>query len=351
MKSLKNFLIIKPDDWHLHLREGIVLKNIIKFSSNLFGRAVVMPNTKIPITSIEKALAYKNLILESLPPKSKFQPLMTLYLTDNVSEYDLKEGFKNDIYFAAKLYPSNTTTNSNYGVTDIKNLFKIFGIMEEIGMPLSIHGEVNDPKVDIFDREEVFIDKELTSIVSNFPKLKIVLEHITTRYAVDFVKKHNIGATITPHHLHINRNAMFFGGLNSDFYCLPVAKREFNREALIDAATSGEECFFLGTDSAPHLREWKAFCGCAGIFNAPIAIESYLQIFEEKNALDKFEKFASLNGPKFYKLPINNEKIMIHYEPHLVQEFIEIVDNKKIIGKIKSFHAGHQLNWKAKDNI
>ena len=307
-----------------------------------------MPNTKIPITSIDKAVNYRKLIFEALPKGSIFKPLMTIYLTDNISATELEKGYKNNIFFAAKLYPVNATTNSSYGVKNIKNIYKIFELMEEIKMPLLIHGEVNDKDIDIFDREEVFIDRELTSIISNFPKLKIVLEHITTSYAVDFVRENDIGATITPHHLHINRNAMFFGGLNSDFYCLPVAKRESNRVSLIEAATSGDDCFFLGTDSAPHLRQWKAFCGCAGIFNAPVAISSYLKIFEEENALDKFEKFASLNGPKFHNLPPNNEKITFIYEPHTIKNFIEIKDNEKVKGKIKSFHSLETLNWKLK---
>ena len=307
-----------------------------------------MPNTKIPITTIEKAILYRNSIFAALPKEAKFHPLMTLYLTDNISLNELEEGYLNDIFFAAKLYPANATTNSSYGVKDIKNIYKVFELMEKIKMPLLIHGEVNDPNVDIFDREEVFIDKELTSIIKHFPRLKIVLEHITTSYAVDFVRENNIGATITPHHLNINRNSMFLEGLNSDFYCLPVAKRESNRVSLIKAATSGEECFFLGTDSAPHLRQWKAFCGCAGIFNAPVAISSYLKIFEEENALDKFEKFASLNGPKYHNLPPNNEKITFIYEPHTIKDFIEIKDNDKVQGKIKSFHSSEILNWKLK---
>ena len=307
-----------------------------------------MPNTKIPITTIEQANLYRNSIYAALHKKAKFHPLMTIYLTDNISLNELEKGYKNDIFFAAKLYPANTTTNSSYGVRNIKNIYKVFELMERIKMPLLIHGEVNDPNVDIFDREQVFIDKELTSIIKHFPKLKIVLEHITTSYAVDFVRENNIGATITPHHLHINRNAMFLEGLNSDFYCLPVAKRESNRVALIKAATSGEECFFLGTDSAPHLRQWKAFCGCAGIFNAPVAISSYLKIFEDENALDNFEKFASLNGPKYHNLPPNNEKITFIYEPHIIKDFIEIKDNDKVKGKIKSFHSSEKLNWKLK---
>ena len=304
-----------------------------------------MPNTKDPITSINRAIKYKKSILEALPENSKFQPLLTIYLSDETNKNELIEGFKNNVFFAAKLYPANATTNSKYGVKKIKNLYKIFESMQDCGMPLLIHGEVTDPKVDIFDREEVFIDRELLPLVERFPKLKIVLEHITTSYAVDFVQENNIGATITPHHLHINRNAMFFGGLNSDFYCLPVAKRENNRVALRRAATSGKECFFLGTDSAPHLREWKAFCGCAGIFNAPVALESYLTVFEEENAIDKFEKFASFNGPRFYNLPVNKEKIRLASGLNKIEEFIHVVEDKNVIGKIKPFHAGETLNW------
>jgi len=256
-----------------------------------------------------------------------------------------KIGFKSNVFFAAKLYPANATTNSSHGVRKIKNLYKIFELMQDSGMPLLIHGEVTDSEVDVFDREEVFIDKELSQITKRFPKLKIVLEHITTSYAVDFVQENNIGATITPHHLHINRNAMFFGGLNSDFYCLPVAKREKNRIALRKAATSGKECFFLGTDSAPHLRKWKAFCGCAGIFNSPVAIQSYLTVFEEENALDNFEKFASLNGPNFYNVPPNKEKLKLVSRPNKIKEFIDVVEEKNIVGQIKPFHAGETLQW------
>ena len=345
---MKNLTIRKPDDWHLHLREGIVLKNIIKFTSDCFGRAIIMPNTKNPITTIDRAISYRNSIYEVLAEDVKFTPLMTIYLTDETLKEELKEGFRNDVFFAAKLYPANVTTNSSHGVKDIKNIYHIFETMENIGMPLLIHGEVIDSDIDIYDREEVFIDRELSPIIERFPKLKVVLEHITTSHAVNFVQENNIGATITPHHLHINRNAMFFGGLNSDFYCLPVAKREANRVALIKAATSGKESFFLGTDSAPHLREWKAFCGCAGIFNAPVAIESYLKIFQEENALDKFEKFASLNGPKFYNLNPNKEKLTLLNQANKVEEFFEIVDSGKVVGKIKPFHAGETLNWKIK---
>ncbi len=342
---MKELTISKPDDWHLHLREGIVLKNIIRFTSEFFGRAIVMPNTKNPITSIKKCISYKKSISEALTGNSTFEPLMTIYLTDETIKDELIEGFKNKVFFAAKLYPANATTNSEHGVKKIENLYKIFEVMQELGMPLLIHGEVTDPEVDIFDREEVFIEKELSPLIKKFPKLKIVLEHITTSHAVDFVQENNLGATITPHHLHINRNAMFFGGLNSDFYCLPVAKRENNRIALRKAATSGKECFFLGTDSAPHLRQWKAFCGCAGIFNSPVAIESYLTVFEEENALDNFEKFASLNGPNFYNVPPNKEKLKLVYRPNKISEFIDVVEEKNIVGQIKPFHAGETLQW------
>ncbi len=347
---MKILTIKKPDDWHVHLREGIILKNIIKFTTDYFGRAIIMPNTKDPITSIEKAIAYKKTIFQALPSKTNFIPLMTIYLTDETSKEEITKGYKNNIFFGAKLYPANATTNSSYGVSDIKKIYYLFELMEELGMPLLIHGEVNDPEVDIFDREEVFINRELAPIIENFPKLKIVLEHITTSHAVDFVKENNIGATITPHHLHINRNAMFFGGINSDFYCLPVAKREANRVSLIKAATSGKECFFLGSDSAPHLREWKAFCGCAGIFNAPVALESYLQIFETENALENFEKFASLNGAKFYNLEPNVETLTFERRPNKIRDFVEISDNKKLIGKIKNFHSGNILNWQLKSS-
>ena len=348
---MKTFTILKPDDWHLHLREGLVLKNIIKFTSDYFGRAIVMPNTKNPITTINKAISYKKDIQEALPENSNFQPLMTIYLTDETDKDELMRGYQDKVFFAAKLYPANATTNSNHGVKKIENLYKIFESMEDSGMPLLIHGEVTDSDVDIFDREKVFIDKELLPLVKRFPKLKIVLEHITTSHAVDFVQNNNIGATITPHHLHINRNAMFFGGLNSDFYCLPVAKRETNRIALRNAATSGKECFFLGTDSAPHLRKWKAFCGCAGIFNSPVAIESYLTVFEEENALDNFEKFASLNGPNFYNLPPNKEKLKLVRRSNKISEFVNVIEEKNIVGKIKPFHAGETLNWEVEGII
>jgi dihydroorotase len=348
---LKTLTILKPDDWHLHLREGLVLKNIIQFTSEYFGRAIVMPNTKSPITTINSAISYKKSITELIPESSKFEPLMTMYLTDETDKEELINGFKNNVFFAAKLYPANATTNSSHGVKKIENIYRIFESMQDSGMPLLVHGEVTDSEVDIFDREEVFIDRELFPIVKRFPKLKIVLEHITTSYAVDFVKENNIGATITPHHLHINRNAMFFGGLNSDFYCLPVAKREKNRIALRKAATSGKECFFLGTDSAPHLRKWKAFCGCAGIFNSPVAIQSYLKVFEEDNALENFEKFASLNGPNFYNVPPNKEKLKLVSRPTKIADFIDVVEEENIVDQIKPFHAGETLGWQIEGTI
>ena len=348
---MKRLTIIKPDDWHLHLREGIVLKNIVNFTSEYFGRAIVMPNTKDPITTIDKAIKYKKSIAKALTKNSKFEPLMTIYLTDKTDKHELIKGFENNAFFAAKLYPANATTNSSHGVKKIQNLYEIFEAMQENRMPLLIHGEVTDPEVDVFDREEIFIDRELLPLLKSFPELKVVLEHITTSYAVDFVQENNIGATITPHHLHINRNAMFFGGLNSDFYCLPVAKREKNRLALRSAATSGKECFFLGSDSAPHLRKWKAFCGCAGIFNSPVAIESYLTVFEEENALDNFEKFASLNGANFYNVLPNKEKLKLVSQPNKIKEYFDVFEEKNIVGQIKPFHAGETLQWQVEATV
>tara|TARA_Y100001970_G_scaffold292077_1_gene431819 strand:+ start:1212 stop:2273 length:1062 start_codon:yes stop_codon:yes gene_type:complete len=351
---LNKLTIRKPDDFHVHLREGSLLRNVLPLTSRVFKRAIVMPNLDVPITSIDLANQYKKQIIEIERNKSNFEPLMTLYLTDNCSLKILEEGFENGAFFAAKLYPANATTNSELGVTSAKKIYSVFELMESIGMPLLIHGEVTDEDVDIFDRESVFIDKVLVPIINRFPNLKIVLEHITTDYAVRFVESNQpkLGATITPHHLHLNRNALFEGGLRSDYYCLPVVKSEFNRLSLIKAATSGKACFFLGTDSAPHLREFKeSSCGCAGIFNAPYAIESYLDIFEKEEALNLFESFASINGARFYGLPLNEDYITIEKTPIKVPLFLDIQENNKIYGKIKIFHSSQILNWKVNENL
>src|ERR1043166_2899644 len=277
--------IRRPDDWHVHLRDGALLRAVLPYTAKIFARAIIMPNLKPPITSRALASAYEQRILEALSVNSRFTPLMTLYLTDEVNVKDLEEGFKEGLYTAAKYYPAGATTNSASGVTDLRKIYTALESMERLGMPLLLHGEVNSPGVDVFDREKIFIEQELGTLLRYFPDLKIVLEHITTKDAAQFVRqqsaKSKLGATITPHHLMINRNAMFEGGrIRPHFYCLPVAKREEHRKALVEAATSGAPCFFLGTDSAPHpVKAKENACGCAGIFCAPHALQDYVQVF------------------------------------------------------------------------
>ncbi len=341
-------IIRQPDDWHLHLRDGDVLATVVAPTSRVFRRAIVMPNLQPPITSIQSAIDYRERILCAVPEGHLFTPLMTAYLTDDLFVEVLREGFERGIFFAAKLYPANSTTNSEAGVTNIENIYSAAETMEEIGMPLLIHGEVVDPSIDIFDRESVFLESQLQPLLKRFPALRVVLEHITTEDAVEYVRNSSasLAATITPHHLHINRNALFDGGLRSDFFCLPVAKRERHRIALRQAATSGEPCFFLGTDSAPHLREFKEnSCGCAGIFNAPNAIESYAQVFEEEGALDQLESFASVFGANFYGLPVNEKRISLVKNPHIVSSRFELVKADNPFEYIAPFHAGEILNW------
>lgn len=308
-----------------------------------------MPNLEVPITTEALAVSYRQRILESVDIGTCFTPLMTAYLTDDLSPKVLENGFKNGIFFGAKLYPANATTNSARGVTDFFAIDSVFETMEEIGMPLLIHGEVTDTDVDVFDREAVFIERYLNPLLLRHPNLKVVLEHITTEQAVQFVDSYgsNLGATITPHHLHINRNAMFLGGLRSDFYCLPVAKREHHRLALRRAATSGKPCFFLGTDSAPHLRLHKeSSCGCAGIFNAPYALESYIEVFEQEGALDRLEDFSSKFGADFYGLPLNTQKITLVRKSQLVPNFINLNEGATSAEKVVPFHAGDLLSWR-----
>ena len=307
-----------------------------------------MPNLTPPITTIESAKRYKNDILKALPKGSLFNPLMTAYLTENMTCDVLERGYNEGVFFAAKLYPANSTTNSSEGVKNILAIDSLLGTMEQIGMPLLIHGEVTDPDVDIFDREAIFIERILSPLLSRYPQLTVVLEHITTDDAVRFVEnsESNLAATITPHHLQINRNSIFSGGLRSDYYCLPVAKREHHRIALRKAATSGKPCFFLGTDSAPHLRRDKeSSCGCAGIFNAPFAIESYAEVFDEEGALDRLEAFASLNGPQFYNLPLNTNTITLVKVPQVVPSFYEFKDVNNSLEKLLPFHADEQISW------
>ncbi len=340
--------IRQPDDWHLHLRDGDLLKAVVAPTALVFRRAIVMPNLTPPVTSIASAIDYRKRILNAIPNRCSFTPLMTVYLTDNLSVNIVRDGFFQGVFHGAKLYPANSTTNSSFGVTNIEKIYSTFEVMEEIGMPLLIHGEVNDEDVDIFDREAIFIDHHLDPLLKKFPGLKVVLEHITTEEAVEYVQTSHaqLAATITPHHLHINRNSMFKDGLRSDFYCLPVAKRERHRIALRKAATSGNACFFLGTDSAPHLRASKeSSCGCAGIFNAVNAMESYAQVFEEEDALHRLESFSSEFGPKFYGLPLNETSITIVRRPHIVDSKFELSSTNNSSDYLVPFHAGEILNW------
>jgi dihydroorotase len=330
--------IRRPDDWHVHLRDGDMLRKVAPYTARQFARAIVMPNLVPPIASVDAARGYRKRILEATGPG--FTPLMTCYLTDETSPDELERGFSEGVWLAAKLYPAGATTNSASGVTNFRNIYPSLARMEKIGMVLCVHGEVTDPDVDVFDRETVFIQRILSTLVEDFPSLKIVLEHITTKEAVAFVQSAgpNLAATVTPQHLILNRNAIFAGGLRPHAYCLPVAKREKHRLAVREAATSGSPKFFLGTDSAPHARQGKeSACGCAGLFNAPFALESYAIVFEEEGALDKLEIFASVHGPAFYGLPLNEGTVTL--ERAKVQVPAEI-------GGIVPFHAGETLRWR-----
>tara|TARA_R110000744_G_scaffold86939_6_gene169926 strand:- start:5232 stop:6260 length:1029 start_codon:yes stop_codon:yes gene_type:complete len=305
--------ITRPDDWHVHLRDGASLNNTVADISRYFGRAIIMPNLVPPVTNAELATQYHQRIMAANPSK-QFQPLMVLYLTDQTTAEDIKAAKASGIVYAAKLYPAGATTNSSSGVTNVDNIASVLAAMEEVNMPLLVHGEVTDHDIDIFDREAVFIDTILRPLVAKYSTLKIVLEHITTKNAVDFVKAAgaNVAATITVHHLLFNRNHMLVGGIRPHYYCLPILKRNIHQHALVEAATSGSDKFFLGTDSAPHAQGAKeAACGCAGAYTAHAAIELYAEAFEQAGALDKLEGFASLHGPKFYNLPVNSDKITL----------------------------------------
>ncbi|MGL5838915.1 MAG: dihydroorotase [Sphingorhabdus sp.] len=337
-------IIRRPDDWHVHLRDGNMLKGVVAHTARQFARAIVMPNLAPPVISVDAGRAYRDRILAALPTGLSFEPLITCYLTDRLSPDEVAKGHEEGVFTAAKLYPAHATTGSAHGVTDMANIHAVLERMQAIDMPLLIHGEVTDHDVDIFDREAVFIERVLNGLVRNFPDLRIVFEHITTKDAVDFVKASgpNIAATITPQHLHINRNAMFAGGIRPHAYCLPVAKREVHRLALRKAATSGSAKFFLGTDSAPHgITAKESSCGCAGIFNAPYALESYITVFEREAALDKFEGFASLHGPAFYKLPINEETVTLRKVVTAVPASIDCAGTPVV-----PFHAGEELSWR-----
>lgn len=333
----------QPDDWHVHLRDDAMLAGVANYTARQFARAIVMPNLAPPVTTVAAGIAYRERILKAVDPEHGFTPLMVCYLTDTLDPAEVERGHDAGVFTACKLYPANATTNSAHGVTDIKNIYAVLEAMQRIGMPLLVHGEVTSPEIDIFDREAVFIDQILRGVVADFPDLKIVFEHITTANAVDFVNQSgpNIAATITPHHLIFSRNAMFEGGIRPHKYCLPVAKRETHRLALRAAATSGSKKFFLGTDSAPHAVSAKeSACGCAGIFNAPYAIESYAKVFEEENALDKLEAFASLSGPLFYGLAPNERMMTLTRTPKTVAPRLTIAGTELV-----PFHAEETLNW------
>ena len=344
MASPDTITIRRPDDWHLHFRDGETMRAVVPHTARQFARAIVMPNLSPPVTTTAMAAAYRERILAAVPQGIAFTPLMTAYLTDDTDPDDLAHGFESGVLTAAKLYPAGATTNSASGVTDIRKIDRVLERMAEIGMPLCVHGEVTSADIDIFDREAVFIERVLAPLIERLPELRVIFEHITTRQAVDFVDSagENVAATITPQHLHINRNAILVGGIRPHMYCLPVAKREEHRLGLRKAATSGSAKYFLGTDSAPHHRHAKeSDCGCAGIFNAPFALESYLTVFEEEGAIDRFEAFASLNGPRFYRLPVNEDEVTLERADIPVPDEVDGGD-----ARVVPFHAGERLGWR-----
>jgi len=341
---MNSLTIIKPDDWHLHLRDSPYLESVVGDSARQFARAIVMPNLSPPVTTCKIALAYRERILAALPVELQFQPMMTLYLTDNSKIDDIRQASTSEYIVAAKLYPAGATTNSDAGVTDIKRIYKILEAMQEAQLPLLVHGEATGDTVDIFDREKRFIDTSLNSLRIDFPELAIVFEHITTSEAVDYIAAQNgkLAATITPHHLLINRNAMFNRGIQPHHYCLPVAKREAHRLALLKAASSGSNKYFAGTDSAPHSQQAKEnACGCAGIYSAYCALELYAEAFELAGSFSNFEAFMSLNGPAFYRLPINTGKITLQKSTWSVPASLPFGQQNLI-----PFKAGEKLQWK-----
>jgi dihydroorotase len=334
----------RPDDWHLHLRDGAAMQSVVGHSAAQFGRAIVMPNLKPAVTTTAAALAYRERILAALPPGSRFEPLMTLYLTDNTPAEEIHAARASGLIHAVKLYPAGATTNADSGVTAVENTYPALEAMQETGMPLLVHGEVTDPDVDIFDREAVFIDRTLEPLARRLPDLKIVLEHITTQQGIEFVIQGSdrIAGTLTAHHLLMNRNALFAGGIRPHNYCLPVLKRERHRQALVAAAVSGNPRFFLGTDSAPHPQGAKeSACGCAGLYTAHAAIELYAEAFERAGALDRLEGFASLHGPDFYGLPRNTDSIVLEKRAWQVPASYPLGDDRLI-----PMRAGESIAWK-----
>jgi dihydroorotase len=336
--------VTRPDDWHLHLRDGATLAAVLPHSARQFARAIVMPNLRPPVTNVALAQAYRRRILAALPPGARFEPLMTLYLTDNTAPEEVALAKASGVVHAVKYYPAGATTNSDSGVTGLSHCFPVLEAMERAGLPLLLHGEVTEPEVDVFDREQVFIDTVLPQITRRFPALRLVLEHITTREAAAYVAAApaNVGATITAHHLLLNRNALFAGGMRPHHYCLPLLKREAHRQALVRAATGGNPKFFLGTDSAPHSRRNKeALCGHAGIYTAHAAVELYAEAFDAAGALDKLEAFASFHGADFYRLPRNAETITLRRERWQVQTSLALGDDELV-----PLRAGESLAWR-----
>lgn len=336
--------LLRPDDWHIHLRDGAVLQHTVRDAARSFARAIIMPNLVPPVRNAVQADAYRQRILAARPAGSSFEPLMVLYLTDHTSPEDVRAAKASGFVHAAKLYPAGATTNSDSGVTRIDTIFPTLEAMAEVGMPLLVHGEVTRAEIDVFDREKAFIDEHLTRVVERFPTLKVVFEHITTRDAVQFVQgaSAQVGATITAHHLLYNRNHMLVGGIRPHFYCLPILKRNTHQEALLDAATSGSAKFFLGTDSAPHAQHTKeAACGCAGCYTAYAAIELYAEAFEQRHALDKLEGFASLHGPDFYGLPRNTDRITLVREDWVAPTELPLGEQRVI-----PLRAGEKLRWR-----
>ena len=343
---MQQLTITRPDDWHLHLRDGALMKSVVHDTAQQFARAIVMPNLRPPVTTTEQSRAYRERIIAALPAGAKFEPLMTLYLTDNTTAEEIKRARQSGIVHAVKFYPAGATTNSDSGVTDIRKTYPALEEMQRCAMPLLVHGETASPDVDVFDREAVFIEQVLIPLLKDLPQLRVVFEHITTRDAVQFVMSAppHVAATITAHHLLYNRNAMFSGGMRPHYYCLPVLKREVHREALGKAATSGNPKFFLGTDSAPHERHTKeSACGCAGCYTAHAAVELYAEAFEQLNALDKLEAFASFYGADFYRLPRNSDKITLRKESWQVPESVAFGEHRLV-----PLRAGEAVAWKLK---
>ena len=338
--------IIKPDDWHVHFRDNEILKAVVPETTRHFARSIVMPNLIPPILNAKQAIEYKRRIEKAIPLTDNFEPLMTIYLTEETNKDELKSAYENAAVFAVKLYPAGATTNSESGVKDIKKVMPILEMMSEIGMPLLIHGEVTDPNIDIFDREKAFIDQKLDFICKKLPDLKITLEHITTKEATEYVKEGNkkLAASITPHHLALNRNALFVGGIRPHNYCLPILKRETHRKALLQAALSSNPKFFLGTDTAPHLtKDKESACGCAGIFNATYSIQILTQLFDNENSLDNLEKFVSINGANHYNLKTNKDTILMSKSSEKLnfKEYLYIGEQK-----IKIFEPDFLVFWR-----